>query len=237
MLARSCLLFALGAIAAISSAAAQEPASLWLHEKVQKLPHNHMGPFVQRDDGALVALDGTKSLVSRDGGKTWEESPLFAADQQPPLNVRGERALLRTKSGAIVAAFINDREKKWTWSNERKDAPGAILPAYAMRSLDGGKTWQDIVKLHDDWTGAVRDLIQTKEGLLLIATQKMLHNPGRHATVTYWSDDDGQSWHASNVIDLGGSGPSSGRLTRMTAGERGACCNPPASRREARRPS
>jgi hypothetical protein len=199
------------AAAAASFAApadAQDAATLTLHPKVQRLPHTHQGPFIKRADGAIVALSNQESLVSRDGGKTWESSPIFTAEQTKsvPLNVRDERAILLTKTGTIVAAFINDREKKWTWSNDLKDAPGAILPAYAMRSLDGGRTWQDIQKLHDDWTGAIRDLIQTKDGRLIIAAQKMLHNPGRHATVTYWSDDDGRSWHASNVIDLGGSG-------------------------------
>jgi hypothetical protein len=112
----------------------------------------------------------------------------------------------------IIVAFMNDHEKHWTWKNELHDAPGAILPTYVMRSLDGGQTWQDIQKLHDDWTGAVRDIIQTKEGRVIIAAQKMLHDPGRHATVTYWSDDDGRAWKSSNVIDLGGQGHHGGNM-------------------------
>jgi predicted neuraminidase len=35
---------------------------------------------------------------------------------------------------------------------------------------------------------------------------KMLHNPGRHAVMTYASDDAGRTWMASNLIDYGGIG-------------------------------
>jgi sialidase-1 len=193
---------------------AQQPPSITLHAKVRPLPHAYQGPFVKREDGAIVAVNSTESLVSRDGGQTWNARPLFTAEQQAarPLVLRDERAVLRTQSGAIIVAFMNDREKHWTWKNELHDAPGAILPTYAMRSLDGGQTWQDIHKLHDDWTGAVRDIIQTKEGRVIIAAQKMLHDPGRHATVTYWSDDNGRSWKSSNVIDLGGQGHHGGNM-------------------------
>ena len=194
-----------------ASAAAQAPT---LYPKVRPLPHNHQGPFVKRADGAIVAINGTHSLVSTDGGKSWSETPLFSAEQQTrqPLLVRDERALLTTKSGAIVAAFMNDKEKNWTWKNELHDAPGAILPTYVMRSVDGGQTWQDITRLHDEWTGAVRDLIQTKAGLVIVATQKMLHHPGRHGSITYWSDDDGKTWRPSNLIDLGGQGHHGGNM-------------------------
>ena len=75
-----------------------------------------------------------------------------------------------------------------------------------MRSLDGGGTWTDIQKLHDDWTGAIRDIIQTRSGRVVFTSMKLLHNPGRHSVLTYASDDDGASWHPSNVLDLGGVG-------------------------------
>lgn len=204
-------LFCLSVISGViwaAPASAQTSPALKLAPNVRPLPHNYMGPFVTRQDGAIVAVEPQESIVSHDGGKTWEKSPLFTAEQQKaqPLNVRGERAMIGTRSGALIVAFINDKEKKWTWKNELGDAPGAILPTYAMRSLDGGRTWQDIQKLHDDWSGAVRDMIQTKEGLVIFTAMKMLHNPGRHSVLTYWSDDDGKTWHPSNLIDLGGKG-------------------------------
>jgi sialidase-1 len=192
----------------------QEAAGPMLHPKVRQLPHDHQGPFVKRPDGSILACTSTESITSADGGKTWAARPLFTAEQlaAQPLELRPERALLQTKQGTLIVSFMNDREKTWTWKNELKDAPGAIMPTYAMRSTDGGSSWSAIAKLHDDWTGAIRDMIETKDGLVIIAAQKMLHNPGRHATVTYWSDDDGKNWHASNVIDLGGQGHHGGNM-------------------------
>jgi hypothetical protein len=64
--------------------------------------------------------------------------------------------------------------------------------------------------LHDDWTGAIRDIIQTRDGSIIFTTMKMQHNPGHHAIITYTSKDDGKTWTGSNLIDLGGIGHHSG---------------------------
>ena len=62
-----------------------------------------------------------------------------------------------------------------------------------MRSANGGRTWAAPQKLHDDWTGAIRDMIQLRDGTIVFTSQMLLHNPGRHATVTYSSRDDGKT--------------------------------------------
>src|SRR5262249_52846042 len=122
------------------------------------------------------------------------------------VKVSDERALLRTRNGVLIAAFLNPYEQHWTWEDRRHDAPGARLPTYVMRSRDGGKTWQDVRKLHDDWTGDIRDIIQTRDGRVIVSSMKMQHDPGRHAVLTYSSADDGKTWRASNLIDPGGTG-------------------------------
>jgi sialidase-1 len=194
---------------------------LWLDPRCKALPTQQLGPFVHTSDGAVLAIDTSATFVSRDGGRSWSEArPLFGAERN--IQVSNERAMLRTRSGAIVTAFMNLAEKHWTWENSLHDAPGARLPTYVMRSLDDGKTWQDVQKLHDDWTGAVRDMIQTRDGRVVFTSMKMLHDPGRHSVVTYSSTDDGQSWKASNVIDLGGTGHhggvTEGTLTELRDG-------------------
>ena len=83
-------------------------------------------------------------------------------------------------------------------------AEKAVAPTYAIRSLDNGKTWQDLQKLHDDWTGAIRDIIETRDGNIVFTSMMMRHNPGRHSVVTYTSNDEGKRWLHSNLIDLGG---------------------------------
>lgn len=199
---RRCLCGLLVSLGVAAAAAAVEP--LWLEPRLQPLPTKLLGPFVTLGEGRLLAIDKLATHLSEDGGRTWVERPLFTDDR--PIEVSNERALLRTRSGAIIAAFMNLRERNWTWSNELHDAPAATLPTYAMRSLDEGRTWQDVQKLHDDWSGAVRQMIQTRDGRVVFTAMKMLHNPGRHSVLTYGSDDDGATWTASNLIDLGGRG-------------------------------
>jgi hypothetical protein len=108
-------------------------------------------------------------------------------------------------------------QRHWTWADEIHDAPGAFMPTYAARSLDGGRTWQDVQKLHDDWTGAIRDIIQTRSGRIVFTTMKMLHHPGRHAVMTYASDDAGANWMGSNVLDYGGIGHHDGSMEATLA--------------------
>jgi len=188
-------------------ASTQLPAAepLWLDDRCQPMPTDLLGPFVRLDDETILALDSKATFISSDNGRTWSESrPLFADDAG--ITVSNERAILRTDSGVLIAAFMNLDERKWTWDNALHDAPGAVLPTYVMRSLDNGRTWQDIQKLHDDWSGAVRDMIQTRDGRVIFTAMKMRHNPGRHSVLTYSSTDDGLTWTPSNLIDLGGRG-------------------------------
>lgn len=178
---------------------------LVLHPKLEQLPFKLMGPFTRTQEGDVVAIDSKSTFVSSDDGKTWS-APRALFSENEGLTVSNERAILTTRDGTIIVGFMNLDERKWTWKNELHDAPGAKLPTYVMRSTDHGKTWDNIQKLHDDWSGCVRDMIQTKEGRVIFTAMKMLHNPGRHSVLTYSSSDDGVTWTASNLIDLGGQG-------------------------------
>lgn len=210
--------FLLSAIWNLTAAADSLTArELWLHPQVEKLPADLLGPFAHTSDGKVLAIDDAGTKISSDGGQTWSElRPLFADDND--LKLRVERGLLRTRKGVLIAASMDMRQRKWTWDNKMHDAPGATLPAYVMRSLDDGKTWQDVTVLHENWTGAIRDIIETKDGRIIVSAMKMLHDPGRHTVVTYWSDDEGKTWHSSNVIDLGGVGHHGG-VTEATLEE------------------
>ena len=179
---------------------------LWIERRVEDMPGMEMGPFVRLEDGGILTVDRAQSaLISHDEGKTWKKHTIF--EDASKYSIRPERALLRTRGGAIILAFTNDRGKaNWKWDPKISDSPNAKLPTYAVRSLDGGKTWQDVQKLHDAWTGAVRDMIQTKAGTVVFTSMMMLHDPGRHSVLTYASKDEGKTWIRSNIIDLGGIG-------------------------------
>lgn len=147
-----------------------------------------------------------KVRISRDEGVTWSDAGPLHADG---VDVRptDSGVFHCTRDGTLVLAFSNAAERdNWNWNPELKDSPGARLPLYATRSRDGGETWEPARRLHEAWTGANRDIIELQDGRLIFTTQQLAHNPGRHAVMTYYSDDAGGSWEASNLIDLGGVG-------------------------------
>lgn len=181
----------------------------WIHDKVEEIPGLKTGPFVRLANGDLLTIERNMSCISKDEGKTWTKYPIF--EDTARFNIRIERVLFRASSGAIILAFANDTEKaNWNWQNDIADSPGATIPTYAIRSLDEGKTWQDLQKLHDEWTGANRDIIETKNGNIVFTSMMMRHNPGHHTVITYTSKTNGLNWIRSNVIDLGGVGHHSG---------------------------
>jgi hypothetical protein len=85
-----------------------------------------------------------------------------------------------------------------------------------VRSLDKGKTWEAPIKLHDEWSGCVRNMIQMRDGKVVFTAMRLLNRPGRHSVLSYSSTDQGASWKPSNVIDLGGNGHHGG-ATEATA--------------------
>lgn len=199
-----CLLLGVGA-ALFSASPETAAADLELHPKCERLPTDTLGPFVTLGNGSILTVQDTSALVSRDEGMTWHATPIFKEGEN--VSISTERALLRTENGVIIVAFMNTREEDWRWNKETHDAdPGTRLPNYVIRSVDDGKTWQDLQKLHDDWTGAVRNMIQTRDGRVVFTSMRLLNHPGRHCVLTYASVDDGLTWKPSNIIDLGGNG-------------------------------
>lgn len=184
---------------------AEDKAALWLHPKCQPLPTDTLGPFVRLGDGGILTITETRTLISRDEGKTWQEGPLFPEGCK--ASASGERALLRTRDGVVILAFLNAADMVWKWNDAKNDAdPGTRLPTCVIRSLDEGKTWQDFQVLHEDWSGCIRNMIQARNGRVVCTAMKLLNNPGRHSVLTYVSDDNGKTWRHSNIIDLGGNG-------------------------------
>lgn len=207
------LLLAGGAlpVAAAVPAKTAAPAG-WYHPGTTQLRGLPFGPFVRLPDGKILAVDVPRDVVtSSDEGKTWQRSPMVLPGAD--FEFRPEKSLLRTRSGVLILAFVNKRDDAgFKWDSKLRDSPGAKRPTYVTRSVDDGRTWEPPQKLHEEWTGALRDIIQTRDGTVVFTSMKMLHDPGRHSVLTYSSTDDGRSWRRSNIIDLGGAGHHSGAV-------------------------
>lgn len=190
-------------------------AEIILQDKVQPLPFMHQGPFVRTADGVLWGMDARGALVSKDDGRNWTAKTIFDPERFQPS---GERALLRTKEGVMLYAFLNRKELRFNW-DEKKGGPqeDCRLPVYLARSADDGVTWAPPVRLQEGWCGAVRQMIQLRTGRILLICQQAMANPGRHATTTYYSDDLGQIWQTGDIIDLGEAGNYRDPVTGLNA--------------------
>lgn len=190
-------------------------AEIVLQEKVRSLSGAPQGPFIRAGDGAIWGVDAKGALVSHDEGKTWEPKAIFDGAK---FEASGERALLRTKEGVMLYAFLNLKEKAFKW-DDKKGGPqeGCRIPVYLSKSTDDGKTWAAPVLLQDGWCGAVRHMVQLRTGRVLLVCQQAAANPGRHVTKNYFSDDLGATWRVSDLIDLGAEGNYGGAVAGLTA--------------------
>ena len=185
--------------------------SFWLAKGVRRLDLSEYGPFVSLKNGSMLTVDTIACLTSTDGGKTWARSPIFSTGSN--FVIRPERALIRTRKGTLILAFANDRERTaFRWDRNTHDVRDAKLPTYVVRSEDEGRTWSTPVKLHDEWTGAIRDIIETRDGHVIFTSMMLRHDPGHHAVVTYTSADDGRHWTRGQIVDLGGIGDHDGTI-------------------------
>jgi len=176
--------------------------TLLLHPRCEPLPTSLMGPFVKLGDGSVLAVDEGRALRSEDHGKTWSHRPLFA--QPEKYQCRAERTLLRTREGTLILAFMNTRELVFRWDQAKGGPqPECRLPVYVTRSTDDGNTWHEPELVQDGYCGALRSMIQLRSGRVVLGCQQAVSDPGRHVSCTYASDDEGETWKRSNVIDLG----------------------------------
>ncbi len=175
-----------------------------LHPKAQPLPATHQGPFVTAADGGVLCVDSKNVVRSNDEGRTWSTAPVFADPSK--FSISDERALLRTREGVIVSAWMNGAERKqpkgWRWGDKDVSWKEFVLPTYVCRSVDDGRTWEPPVKLSEPWCGCIHSLIQMRNGRLVLVGQEIIPQ-WRHATVTFASDDLGKTWQRGEMLDYG----------------------------------
>jgi hypothetical protein len=189
-----------------------EPKKPILHANVTALPQLPQGPFVRLADGGILTFDEEHALVSRDDGASWRKHAALFRDPKA-YKTRPERALIRTREGILVLLFLNEAERLYKWDRETNlPLPGMKLPTYCIRSEDGGKTWGDPIQLYGGWCGAVRDVIQTEAGTLLVPGQELMMAEGRHCIRPYRSTDLGKTWTTCNTLDIGGQGDHAGAV-------------------------
>lgn len=190
-------------LALVLAAHAQTPVPV-LHPKAAPLPTQQQGPFVTTGDGGILLIDEQNAQRSSDEGKTWTSTPLFRDAKK--FKVSAERALLRTRDGVVISAWMNMVEmsspKGWKWGEAGVNWRDFVLPIYVMRSLDDGKTWEEPILINKPWCGCIHSIIETKSGRIVLVGQEIIPE-WRHATTMFVSDDKGKTWQRSNSLDYG----------------------------------
>ncbi len=173
------------------------------HPEGSKLPFSFQGPFVTTQDGGVLCLEAQSALRSRDDGRSWSQTPLFRDPAK--YQVSRERALLRTRGGIVIAAWMNMKEKStapgYKWGGTPEEFEQWILPIYVCRSLDDGKTWEDPILLNRPWCGCIHSLIELDSGRIVLVGQEVIPE-WRHVTVMFVSDDQGKTWKRGNRLDI-----------------------------------
>ncbi len=180
------------------------------------------GPYVHCPDGSIACFIGTIFCRSEDGGETWTRTP------RPEFEAAGVKpasgnALVCTPNGVLVLLFVDENSRQWNWNKEKGVLEGeARRHVWVARSEDNGKTWQDLQKIQDGYSGAMRDAIVTSDGNVVAAMQLYLPDEVRHVTVPMISTDDGLTWRATAQLDTGGrghhDGAFEGTLTELSDG-------------------
>ena len=194
----------LSACLIVTGFAAAAEVAPGLHPKAAALPFTHQGPFITTADGGVLCIDAKNALRSSDEGRTWSSTPVFA--EPAKFSISNERALLRTRDGVIISAWMNGAERKqpknWNWGAKDADWLDFVLPTYACRSLDDGKTWETPVKLSQPWCGCIHSMIEMRSGRIVLVGQEIIPD-WRHVTVMFVSDDKGRSWQRGDLLDYG----------------------------------
>lgn len=190
------------------------PSNKWLHPACEPLPVEvnwRLGGLLALDDGRWLTTAGGASF-SGDCGKTWSTPEPLYTGPGPGRPGKSGGMLVQTLGGTIVCLYIDEENSKWDWDySRRKASADASRPVWSIRSLDGGKTWQDRSCLSTEYA-IIMNLIWTRSGHLVLATTELVRQPDHHEVVTYVSADEGMTWQRGTVFNFGGDGNHDGSL-------------------------
>jgi sialidase-1 len=193
-------------IVSISLALCGAPAEegRWIHPLCKLNDVDRNAPFVAAADGSLLSIDAKGFRTSKDDGKTWSE-PVPVCEglkpEEPAVSY-----LMQTRGGTLVVVYLNFTDSKFEWDEKVGEPKDCKLEMWAIRSLDGGKTWIDNQRILDGQNTNFFGFIQTPKGRIVASAGHLVSNPGRWVVGSLHSDDEGKTWKHSNWIDLGGHG-------------------------------
>lgn len=185
-------------------------APLSIHDRADLLDIELTGPFVRTQSGAILCVDKVESnktqqaWLSEDEGKTWQAYPIF---NNPHFAIYDDHALCVSRSGRVYLSFLNLADYHFNWV-KHKNAPtkNSALSQWIVWSDDHGKTWQQPVLIQAGYAASIRSLLELDDGCLVVSAQNLDYANARHYALSFVSTDQGQTWQASNRLDMPGRG-------------------------------
>lgn len=175
---------------------------VYLHTAVDPLHHKGNGPFVRNQFGQLVWVYRKLAYVSDDDGQTWNTYQIF---KDVHIAVNDCHCLVLSSKNTLVLSFIYDTYFNW---HRKTNKPTKNTHAYqwVIRSEDGGKTWSNPQLILEGYAAETMSMVSLPSGRIVVASQNLDYDEGRHYSLSLYSDDDGITWYCSNKVDIGGRG-------------------------------
>lgn len=184
-------------------------APLQIADWVEPLGVEPTGPYVRLQNGEILCIQGEKNAnhqawLSADEGQTWQTYPIFDASQ---FAMHDDHALCVSKTGRVYLSFENTKDYHFNWI-KRRNAPSknTRLDQYIVWSDDHGRTWQNPVLIQSGYAASIRSLLELDDGTLVVSAQNLDYQNARHYALSFVSTDRGETWQASNRIDMPGRG-------------------------------
>jgi len=179
-------------------------APVFLHPKISPLDQTLVGPFIYNAQGDLLAIHDNQIHHSSDQGQSWQACPIFDSDE---FYIGDSRSLVCLQSGTLILSFANVGNMHFNWRRKTNSpTKNCFLHHYIVRSFDGGKTWQTPQRIQTGYAAATSTLIQLTTGEVVVSAQNMDYENARHYALSLTSLDEGETWQASNHLDIGGRG-------------------------------
>lgn len=150
-----------------------------------------------------------RAAISDDQGATWRDARTIERNPQPNL-LHGRPTALVDRAGTIHVFYFGF--VRYTTNPETSQSD-----MWTVRSSNGGRTWGHRQKIWSGYTGMTELAIQTRSGRLLLPLGYLLE-PGRFAACVVRSDDGGQTWAATDGIEVPPEADAGARARKLNGG-------------------
>lgn len=192
-----------------SQQAPKTDAPLSLGDSIELLDIEPTGPYVRLQNGDILCVEGENNAnhqawLSSDNGQSWKTYEIFDNEH---FSTHDDHALCVAQSGRVYLSFCNTNNFYFNWIKDQNGpCENTRLDHYIVWSDDNGRSWQTPVLIQNGYAASARSLVELDDGTLVVSAQNLDYQNARHYALSFVSVDQGQSWQASNRIDMPGRG-------------------------------